>query len=127
MTALTTIRPKLSKLIPLLGSDKAGEVVATAGAITRALKQAGADWHDLTAVLTGTKRPDTIEPLRWCDLSQPEQAGWLDRMLGSRLSPWEREFCTSINAQFSARQRPLSRKQIAILDRIIRRLVEARR
>jgi hypothetical protein len=32
---------KLQKLIPLLGSDKAGEVVATAAAIGRTIKRAG--------------------------------------------------------------------------------------
>lgn len=39
---------RLGKLIPLLASDKPGEVTATAAAITRALKGAGLDWHDVS-------------------------------------------------------------------------------
>jgi len=42
---------KLSKLIPLLASDQDGEVVATARAIQRLLKTAGADLHDIVAAL----------------------------------------------------------------------------
>ena len=38
-------------LIPRLASDKPGEVAATAAAITRQLRKAGADWHDLAAAL----------------------------------------------------------------------------
>lgn len=39
---------RLGKLFPLLASDKPGEVTATAAAITRALKGAGLDWHDVS-------------------------------------------------------------------------------
>ena len=39
--------PLISKLLPLLGSDKDGEVVATARAICRTLGSAGLDLHDL--------------------------------------------------------------------------------
>lgn len=38
---------RVGKLIPLLGSDKSGEVSAAGSAITRALKGAGLDWHDI--------------------------------------------------------------------------------
>ena len=47
MPALSTVAPKLAKLIPMLSSNHAGEVLATAAAITRTLKSAGLDWHDL--------------------------------------------------------------------------------
>ena len=73
-TALTTIAPKLGKLIPLLASDKPGEVVATAAAITRTLKQAGADWHDLAKVLGRAEPPARVEPVCWRDIPQSEQA-----------------------------------------------------
>ena len=52
MTGLAPIRDKLAILIPRLASDKAGEVAATAAAITRQLSKAGADWHDLADTLT---------------------------------------------------------------------------
>ena len=53
MGALTAIKGRLSKLVPMLSSNQPGEVVAAAEAISRALKGVGADWHDLTRELTG--------------------------------------------------------------------------
>ena len=38
---------RLAKLIPMLSSDKQGEVLATVAAIGRTLQNAGCDWHDL--------------------------------------------------------------------------------
>jgi len=43
---------KIGKLIPLLGSDKPGEVLATVAAIDRRLKATNRDWHDLADALT---------------------------------------------------------------------------
>ena len=128
-TTLITAAPKLSKLIPLLASDKPGEVVATAAAITRTLKQIGADWHDLTAVLTRAKPSDASPQLAWRDIPDSEQAGWLARMSTSRLlSAWEQDFCASILAQVRFRPRSaLSPKQVVILDRLVRKVAEARR
>lgn len=45
------IPARVAKLLPLLGSDKAGEVVATAAAIGRTLTLAGLDWHALAALV----------------------------------------------------------------------------
>ncbi len=131
MTALVTIAPKLTKLIPLLDSDKDGEVVATARAIGRALKQAGADFHDLAAALAAPPSrsawpPSDALPRRWADIPRSEQTVWLRAMLEScRISPWEQNFATSILVR--RRYRPwseLSTKQQAILDRIVGKLVE---
>jgi hypothetical protein len=47
----------LSKLIPRLGSDHAGEVVATAAAIGRVLRNGGCDWHDLAHAVTPPPKP----------------------------------------------------------------------
>ena len=52
MTTLAYIAPKLQKLIPLLASDKDGEVLAAVGAIRRVLGAAGADLHDLAEVIS---------------------------------------------------------------------------
>jgi hypothetical protein len=38
---------KVGKLLRLLASDKAGEVIAAASALQRTLAAAGLDWHDL--------------------------------------------------------------------------------
>lgn len=43
---------KIQKLIPRLGTDADGEIIATVRAIGRALKSHKRDWHDLAAVLT---------------------------------------------------------------------------
>ena len=54
MTAsLSTIGPRLAKLLPLLSSDQPGEVVATARAIGQTLRRGGMDWHDLAALVSG--------------------------------------------------------------------------
>ena len=57
MTTLAPVIDKLAPLIRLLGSDKPGEVAATAAAITRQLAKAGADWHDLANKLTSAPEP----------------------------------------------------------------------
>ena len=49
---LAEIAPRLKSLLLMLTSDRDGEVVAAARAVTRTLKSAGADWHDLAGLLT---------------------------------------------------------------------------
>ena len=53
----TELRPKLARLVPLLGSDKPGEVAATVAAIERTLVAAKCDWHDLAAALVYQPEP----------------------------------------------------------------------
>ena len=51
---------KLAKLLPRLGSEHDGEVVATVRAIDRTLTAAGLDWHSLAAAIeaaVGGPRP----------------------------------------------------------------------
>ena len=103
MSALATITPKLVKLLPLLASDQPGEVVATAAAISRTLKAAGADWHDLVSNLTdtpGKKLPAWGEPSTWVeavrvcamnpDLIQERDFGFL-RSVASFHDPSEKQ------------------------------------
>jgi hypothetical protein len=52
MNRLTEIIPKLGKLLPMLSSNRDGEVLATVSAIGRALKSVGCDWHDRTKAIT---------------------------------------------------------------------------
>lgn len=59
MGDLVPITDKLGKLIPRLGTDADGEVVATVRAIGRALQSHGCDWHDLAAAL----KPQAPAPL----------------------------------------------------------------
>jgi hypothetical protein len=51
---ITQIAQRLKKLVLLLSSDQDGEVVGAARAIDRALRSAGADWHDLVSQLDRT-------------------------------------------------------------------------
>jgi hypothetical protein len=57
---LEGIRPKLAKLLPLLGSNQAGEVTATAEAIGRLLKSAGLDFHDFAKLIENETPPPFI-------------------------------------------------------------------
>jgi hypothetical protein len=52
VTRLSTIAPKLAKLVLMLSSDQPGEVFAASRAIERALEGIGADWFDLVGELT---------------------------------------------------------------------------
>jgi hypothetical protein len=51
---ITQIAQRLKKLVLLLSSNQDGEVVGAARAIDRALRSAGADWHDLVSQLDKT-------------------------------------------------------------------------
>jgi hypothetical protein len=55
-------------MIPLLGSDQPGEVVAAATAIHRTLQSAGCDFHDLVAVIESP--PPAARPRS--DFHEPE-------------------------------------------------------
>lgn len=60
---LSSIVPRLEKLLLMLSSGSDGEVVNAARAIDRTLRTAGADWHDLTGLLaTPAPRPQTKTP-----------------------------------------------------------------
>lgn len=48
---------QLAKIIPLLSSDRPGEVTAAAAAIGRVLQQGGKDWHWLAQLLSGGNPP----------------------------------------------------------------------
>jgi hypothetical protein len=54
------LAPMLCKLIPRLGSDHAGEVVATAAAIGRVLRNGGCDWHDIAGAIAVLPKPQAV-------------------------------------------------------------------
>lgn len=56
MSALDPITDKLGKLLRLLGSDRDGEVVATARSIVRVLEGAGLDLHVLADSINGDNK-----------------------------------------------------------------------
>lgn len=92
----------------LLGSDKPGEIVATAAALKRALHSAGLDHHRLAAVVeTGLAAPaekateqaaDTMDwrSVAWelyhhRDLLSPKEAAFVAKVVTYRRSPSERQ------------------------------------
>ena len=51
--------PQVAKLLPLLASDKDGEVLGAAAALVRTLKSAGHDLHDLAKRVTADQPQPT--------------------------------------------------------------------
>lgn len=104
---------RVARLIPMLSSDKAGEVVAAAAAIERTLKAAACDWHDFADHLgrevqavvyidimrRKTKPPSDLPPL-FETLRRSARLEWLDHAVGSALlDDAERALCISLRAQ----------------------------
>lgn len=85
MTALAPVAPKLAKLIPLLSSDKDGEVVATARAIERMLRGIGLDLHALAAALAAEPEVKVVVVYR----DPPKKAAEPDTW--AALATWCRE------------------------------------
>src|SRR5262249_51209541 len=79
-----TITPTIGKLLRLLGSDKDGEVVASARALRRVLQGAGLDLHDLARMVEGSDEREWRKMVRHC------------RSKGDRLSAKERDFVDSL-------------------------------
>lgn len=123
MSALTPIAPKLAKLIPLLSSDKDGEVVATARAIERTLRAEGFDWHDLASVVTREPemriiyiKPPEREPKDWCELAR-----WCRDHDDDRLNAKERGFVADMASRLVCGGEP-SERQAAWLRAIYAKL-----
>jgi hypothetical protein len=126
MSLPTAILRKLHKLIPLLSSDRSGEVIAAADAISRTLKAGGATWHDLANALTEPRvivieRPAAPRP-------SPGRATWADLLAMASeldgnpdLSPWETDFVAGVRRTLR-RGYPLSTKQRHTLERIWQRV-----
>jgi hypothetical protein len=119
MTTPAPIAPRLRKLLLMLSSTQPGEVVAAANAISRTLKDAGRDWHDLAGGLLTTA--PQVKP-RQRDESRTG-ADWYSQYLFCRdrthlLREREAEFVISLG---SWRGTP-TEKQQAWLDAIYTRL-----
>ena len=138
------IRPRLGQFVRLLASDQAGEVVAAAAALRRALAGVGADMNDLgdaiehppTVVIerlapaprrarkARTSSPDSVElgPARRRQvveaLTKASRRGVL--------SAWEGEFVASIVTVLSGVRPHLSARQVEIVERIMLKIGEAR-
>ena len=123
MSALAPIAPKLAKLIPLLSSDKDGEVVATARAIERTLRAEGFDWHDLANAVTRQPeariiyiKPPEPEPGDWCELAR-----WCLDHDDDRLNEKESSFVSDMASRLICGGEP-SERQAAWLRSIYAKL-----
>ena len=56
-------KTKIGKLLPMLTTDKPGELLNAVSAINRVLKSHNSNMHELTAVLTQTPTNNRISPM----------------------------------------------------------------
>jgi hypothetical protein len=112
VNALAPVAPKLAKLIPLLSSDKDGEVLATARAIDRTLRGAGLDLHALAAQLGAEpetrivdREPPQRDPQTW-----GEVARWCRDTERGRLADHERRFVRDMAARLVCGGSPTERQ-----------------
>jgi hypothetical protein len=107
MSAPDDPRTRLSKILPLLSSDKQGERDAAALAAQRILTKAGLSWGDIIAP---TPVPHRAPPWRATCLELQKRPGSLRR--------WEIGFVASLPAFHR-----ISEKQRNILNEIARRVL----
>ena len=128
---------RVAKFVPTLSSDKAGEVVAAAAAIGRALKAGGADWHDLAEHLKRvapavvyvnafgqrTKAPSDTPPL-FEALKRSAKIAWLEHAVAfDRLDDAEQALCVAIRAQtFSQPHKTVPPRHCAAISVVLGKL-----
>lgn len=141
-TLSSDLTARVAKLLPRLATDQQGEVANVAAAISRTLKAAGHDLHDLAAhiaegpreVVIFRDRPGRQGPApypfgTWRHASHPPRTGGIYRTRvnrcqnasAGRLNEWEDAFLLSV-AQQLERGRGLSPKQVGILNTIAAKL-----
>lgn len=103
-------RLKLSKVLPLLASDKVGEVTAAAAAVQRILAKCGMTWEQVLAIKTAEHREPLIGTWRKTCAALQKRPG--------DLRPWERGFVADL-----PRFQRLSTKQRYILAEIADRVL----
>jgi membrane-bound lytic murein transglycosylase B len=123
---------RVAKLLPRLATDQQGEVAAVAAAISRTLKAAGHDLHDLAAHVAAEPRTIVVYRERPAEPQHPPSWGAAygaasprgrDRALvaqcqqSKRLSDWETAFLASL-AQRLANGRDLTPRQRETLNDI---------
>jgi hypothetical protein len=117
VSGITPIAGRLQKLVPLLASDKSGEVVATVEAISRLLRSHGLDFHDLAKAITAPP-PAPLHDNDWARL--------IEHLLDAsdQLSERDVEFLQSVK-KFVATGRAPSPKQAKWIRDIRAKLKEA--
>ena len=106
------VNVKLGRLVAMLSSPVAGEVVATAAAIGRTLDRAGMDWHDLAKRLTALAQPQP-QPRRGTagadfdprNASLRAMADWLAKYAPHGLTDAQREFVANMRRTLATGRR----------------------
>jgi hypothetical protein len=121
--SLTTIAPRLRRLVLLLSSNQRGEVAAAAAAIDRTLKSAGADWH----VLADELLPEHSKAGHTSDSSNPPEDRRAMRVVclvhSHLLRTREKQFLDDLERW----RGNLTEKQLAWLHSIYSRITAANR
>ena len=117
-------RERLAKILSLLSSDRAGEVVAAGAAATRLIRERGVGWADIIAPAPVAPRPT------WSSAGQSRSSwttpsAWRDTAryclcYPQMLTDWEATFLDGLLSRPS-----LSAKQVAILDGIAAKVTGA--
>jgi hypothetical protein len=127
------VRTRISKLIPRLASDHAGEVVATVEAIRKTLVGAGADFHDLARLLAEPQpQPHGLTPwpsspfsaaataAKYAALSLNAKIAILSK-LRDRMSPLDQKFVIAMALRAAGTRSPrLSPDELARLELLYR-------
>jgi hypothetical protein len=125
----SSLSRKLAKLVPMLSSDRDGEVLAAVRAISGALASEGLDWHDLSSVLSTefAKRQSissAIAPPASFDLmSHQERRAWCDALMRADFTtPYERsrvaDIANTVRAGLDYAFKP---KTLKLIDALIAR------
>jgi predicted nuclease of predicted toxin-antitoxin system len=109
--------PVIAQLLPRLGSNFDGEIIATAKAIERVLHSSSMDWHDLTKAITAPP-PIPWQSNRTESHESAEMRTWLEAI--SR-ETWPNDWTRSFIANILTRQSldSLSVKQRTCAQNII--------
>jgi hypothetical protein len=117
-----TIRPLppvIAQLLPRLGSNFDGEIIATAKAIQRVLHSSSMDWHDLTKAITAPA-PAALprQPCRGESDESAEIRLWLEAVAQEHYpNQWTQAFVANILSRRSFDT--LSKKQWAVINCIV--------
>ncbi|MFD0846908.1 hypothetical protein [Sphingosinicella xenopeptidilytica] len=118
--ALAPVAPKLAKLIPLLGSDRDGEALATVRALERTLRAAGLDFHALAAAVEHEEaQPVHHDDDPYPDIARGElrqMAEFLYRECRYTLTVKEQQFINSMTYKLAAGLDPTPRQKKWIVD-----------
>ncbi len=120
--AFAAILPRIRKLIPVLGSDQPGEVVAAANAIGGSLRGTGCDWHDLAAAISSGRSLDPPHDYQCSQFAFGDLARFCRDADGGRLSDVERRFVLDM-AGLGFFRRPSTRQEAwlkAIYSHLVR-------